>query len=86
MSTYRWIADDIHSPSFSLSAWMMIEMAGRIMTQYGDVRPHRWLLHTAAYDAEYCIDAPREMPAGGCVREQIDDDTFMPVQLRAERE
>jgi len=43
------------------------------------------LLRATLIDASYCLDAPSELPCGGCFWVDVDDDGF-PDQLTVARE
>jgi hypothetical protein len=80
---YNWTAAKV--PGMRLVGVMVfMEIHRRILGgQFGKIPAH---LKDDAFDQRgYCIDAPDEMPAGGCAWFQCDAEDGLPVQITVER-
>lgn len=70
---YSDLPPRIQSASFVLGVLLMFELRDNRLPWRGRSGPgERRLLDAVRIDAGYCIDAPDELPAGGCASETAD--------------
>jgi hypothetical protein len=70
-----------------LAPQLMLEMARRVCpNQWLTGERNKQLARAAWTDAGYCLDAPDELPAGGCHMEWADAENGCAMQMTVERE